>query len=356
MSSGFDIIYANPPYDNLVEVGLTLVAAGHVSPGGLLVTVLPEPATIRVLDALTGTEKGFTLLFAAFAPDPEWKQVLTVLRRERHSYYAKAWQPAPFGAWAPPAAPLEPDISLAIRRGDPAVAHFAMRRVANLLDAAHDVAEAARPGGRVDVTAALVQARAADSGGALRPLAALRPGHLAALLAAGVLNQVEVELDLDGQPRRLALKGTTEHVVTHSVETEGDHVYNVTRRTPEASLKVLDLDTGKIETVTPANPRFAEIVQEALPRSWNGSRRTWNPSSRNSQTPTGRCSRRCAARIRRCRAACCPRRCAPPLRSWPACARTRPPCSSARWAPARRSSAWARGICCVTARAQHAWS
>src|SRR5690606_2702317 len=84
-------------------------------------------------------------------------------------------------------------------------------------------------------------------------------------LAAGVLNQVEVELDLDGQPRRLALKGTTEHVVTHSVETEGDHVYNVTRRTPEASLKVLDLDTGKIETVTPANPRFAEIVQEALP-------------------------------------------------------------------------------------------
>lgn len=100
-SSGFDLVYSNPPYDNRVEVELTLVAAGHVAPGGLLLTVLPEPATVKVLEALTGAERrGFSLRFAAFAPDPEWKQVVAVLRRERYSYYAEAWTRAPFGAWA----------------------------------------------------------------------------------------------------------------------------------------------------------------------------------------------------------------------------------------------------------------
>lgn len=60
-SSGFDIVYANPPYDNLVEVDLTILAATHVRPDGLLVTALPEKATGKVLEALSGD---FEVLFA----------------------------------------------------------------------------------------------------------------------------------------------------------------------------------------------------------------------------------------------------------------------------------------------------
>ena len=81
----------------------------------------------------------------------------------------------------------------------------------------------------------------------VRPLMPLRRGHLAMLVAAGMLNNVVLRDPGDPGGRRVLVKGRTRKELV-PVETDRDDV-EVEREVLRTAVVVLDLGTGEIETV-----------------------------------------------------------------------------------------------------------
>ena len=218
---GFSLLFLNPPYDSDAGERLELRFLRHFTPalvmGGLLVFIIPE----YVLDAVCPhLEHHFERLGVYRFPADEYeafRQVIVVGYRR---------DPRQAVGVLPEVAPLEAMTRLALRVArEPLIARRNMAE-SDLLQ------EAASSPLWTDLWEKTTPANAS-----FRPLAPVRPGHLALLVAAGMLNGVIVE----AANKRLIVRGFTEKVE----RTEETEERTVMRENFVGGIVALDLSSGE---------------------------------------------------------------------------------------------------------------
>jgi predicted RNA methylase len=247
LSNGaFSLLFCNPPYDDAAEgrrlehAFLTAMTRA-LAPGGVLVFLVPQRQLARSARYLAGHYHDFR---AYRFPDPEFARfgqvVLFAVRKPQPG--ADAAAQAQLDAWAGAAlAPLpdEPPPGATatvppVRRGDLLFATL-------FFDSAEAAQEARRRG--VWTQAAFAEQVWPPDEQPIRPLMPLRKGHLAQLIAAGLLNN----LALYGGGQRLLVKGSTRKELV-PVETADEHT-TIEREVLRTTVVTLDLDTGAFEVI-----------------------------------------------------------------------------------------------------------
>jgi predicted RNA methylase len=218
---GFSLLFLNPPYDSDAGERLELRFLRHFTPalvtGGLLVFVIPEYILDEVCPHL---EHHFNRLGVYRFPADEYeafRQVIVVGHRRDPR------QPA---GVLPDVSALETMPRLEVRAArEPLIARRNISESDLMLEAASSPLW-------VDLWEKTTPANAD-----FRPLAPVRPGHLALLVAAGMLNGVIVEAE--GQ--RLLVRGFTEKVE----RTEQTEDRTVMRENFVGGIVALDLSSGE---------------------------------------------------------------------------------------------------------------
>ncbi len=218
---GFSLLYLNPPYDTdageRLERRFLAQYASSLLERGLLVLIVPESVLPACRDLLE--HHFFNLGVWRFPPEDyaAYRQVIVTgfKRSDRH---------AP--GILPEVSVLEAMPRLALRAGhDPLVRRHRVTEAEQLSEAASS-----------PLWDDLWQ-KTAPVLSAFRPLHAVREGHLALLVAAGMLNGVVVE----GGGRRLLVRGLTEKTTT--IEEGEDRT--VEREQFVGAVVALDLDSGE---------------------------------------------------------------------------------------------------------------
>lgn len=222
---GFSLLYLNPPYDTDAGQRLERRFLEHYAPslvpGGLLVFIIPEPV---IEDCRELLEYEFAQLGAWRFPPEEYaayRQVI-VTGHKRSSLSTFERLPAVQSLEAMPMLKLCGGIEPAVRRTQ------------------MDVTELLEEVGASALWTDLWQKTAPPSS-AFRPLHRVREGHLALLIAAGMLNGVVVEHG----GRRLLVKGFTEKSLTLE---EGEQ-RSVERENFVGGVIALDLHSGEELTI-----------------------------------------------------------------------------------------------------------
>ena len=218
---GFSLLFLNPPYDSDAGERLELRFLRHFTSalvtGGLLVFIIPE----YVLDGVCPhLEHHFDRLGVYRFPADEYevfRQVIVVGHRR---------DPRQAAGVLPDVAPLEAMTRLELRVArEPLIAR---RNIAES-DLLHEAASSPL---WTDLWEKTTPANAS-----FRPLAPVRPGHLALLVAAGMLNGVIVE----AANKRLIVRGFTEKVE----RTEETEERTVMRENFVGGIVALDLSSGE---------------------------------------------------------------------------------------------------------------
>lgn len=245
-NGGWSGLWLNPPYDadqehGRLEHGFLVQLSRALCPGGVLIYVVPQrrlAVSARYLAAHFRDHAAFRF------PDPEFaafRQVV-LLAAKRAQPTADPGAQERLAAWATAALPALPDTP----EGPPSFRLPALPAAPPLFGSLYfDAAEAAKEARRAGVWA---QPRLAEqlwppAPTAIRPLMPLRKGHLALLIAAGMLDNVILR---DGD-RRLLIKGRTrkEFVPVDG----GDEDTLVEREALRTSVVTLDLATGELERI-----------------------------------------------------------------------------------------------------------
>jgi len=252
-NGGFSCLFLNPPYDyddesrRLEHAFLTSLTRA-LCPCGVLVYLVPQP---RLSVSARYLASHFTDLRAWRFPDPEYaafrQAVLLAIRRPKPApdpvaqAEVEAWSrgdlpPLPDAAGGPTA------IVPSLPAGDVLFASLAF-------DPEQAATEAHRRG--VWAQSDLVEQRWPPDEQSVRPLMPLRKGHLALLIAAGMLNscvlvQGDQRILVQGD-RRILVKGRTYNEL---VQVDGDEEdIDIQREVIRTSIAVLDLGTGAIQIV-----------------------------------------------------------------------------------------------------------
>ncbi|MFN8472129.1 MAG: DUF6094 domain-containing protein [Anaerolineae bacterium] len=240
----FSCLFVNPPYDadeekrRLEHVFLTSLTRA-LCPRGVLVFLIPQR---RLALSARYLAVHFTHFAAYRFPAPEYaafgQMVLFAVRKPQSSLDATAQDQ--LEAWSRDALmplPDQPDRTFVV----PALPAGDVLFASLFFDPAQAVAESQRRG--VWTQPGLTEQLWPPEERPVRPLMPLRRGHLALLIAAGLLNNVV----LSQADRRILVKGRT-HKVLIQVETD-DADTEVEREILCTTVMTLDLTTGALETI-----------------------------------------------------------------------------------------------------------
>ena len=242
-NGAFGLAFVNPPYDwdsedKRVEHAFLTTCTRYLAEGGLLVFIVPRHR-LMVSARYLSTHYGRMRCWAF--PDPEREVfdqvVLMGYRKADPSYDAHAeeqvreWaegEPERMESYRYPVfnAPATPtgDILFTTRAVDPVAAAAEARRSG--LWASPEITDSLWPTG---------DART-------RPLMPLRRGHMAMLVAAGFLDNLQLEAD----GRRILVKGRTSKEMVLVEETPDKETY---RERLKTTVVALDLDDGEITDI-----------------------------------------------------------------------------------------------------------
>jgi hypothetical protein len=255
----FSCLFLNPHYADdgekrrLEHAFLTSLTRA-LCPGGVLVFLIPQRRLAVSARYLASHYAGF----AAYRfPDPEFaafQQMALLATRKPQPALDPAAQ-AQLEAWsdgtlAPlPDAPTGPLLYLpALPRGEVLFAPL-------FFDPAQAAAETRRRG--VWAQPALAEQLWPPDERPVRPLMPLRKGHLALLIAAGLLNNVLLRQG----PKRLLVRGRT-HKEFLDIEND-DETTQVEREVLRTTVVVLDLTTGALEVIDERSAAPAKTVDRA---------------------------------------------------------------------------------------------
>lgn len=246
---GWSGLWLNPPYDQdqdhgRLEHGFLVTLSRALCPGGVLLYLIPQHRLAVSARYLAAHYRNHTCYRF---PDPEFaafRQVV-LLATKREQAVPDPEAQTRIETWATTALPILPD---APTDGVPyqAPALPAAAPLFGALNFAPD--EAAKEARRVGVwtQARLTEQLWPAEAPPLQPLMPLRQGHLALLIAAGMLDNVV----LRDRDRTLLIKGQTRK---RFVEMPGsDDETLVEREVIQTSVVTLDLATGEIERIEQA--------------------------------------------------------------------------------------------------------
>jgi hypothetical protein len=256
-NGAFSALLLNPPYDydedkRRLEHAFLVTMTRALCPGGVLVFLVPQrrlPVSARYLAS------HYTRFVLYRFPDPEYaayQQVVLFAVRKAQGALDPAAQAQLEEACAgelpplPDAVRAQDSAADAVALNDP-IAHVPAMRAGDVLfaslffDPQQAAAEARRRGvwTQVEVTEQLWPADERP----VRPLMPLRKGHLALLIAAGMLNNVVLRQGSE----RVLVKGRTTKALT-PIETDDERT-EVEREVIRTSVQVLDLRSGALEVV-----------------------------------------------------------------------------------------------------------
>jgi len=244
----FNLLWLNPPYDwdredKRVEQAFLTHCSRYLEPDGVLVYIIPRAQIATSARFLT---TNYRRVRAWSFPEPEVEQfdqvVVLGVRKPQPRPDARAMRdliasiddlPVLNGDLAP-----EYDVGMS----EPGPVMFTTR----VIDFAKAVSEARKRGlwTQDEITEAFWPPTDATA----RPLMPLRKGHLAMLVAAGFLDNLELETPgSESRPgSRVLVKGQTKKEMVLVEEGETHDVYREQLRT---SVVTLDLDSGRIERI-----------------------------------------------------------------------------------------------------------
>ncbi len=246
-TGGFSLLFSNPPYDadsqtRRLEHHFLTALSRTLCPGGVLVYVVPR---VRLRLSARYLASQYTDLSVYRFPDPEYDafgQIVLLGRRKAKATLEPATERriievAGSGATnlAPLPEALDPPYSV------PALPAREVLFASIHFDLAQAELEAQRRG--VLTQAALAEQLWPREDATVRPLLPLRKGHLALLIAAGLLNNIAL---VQGEDRVL-VKGRS---VKELVEVESDDpTVQIEREVVRTAITVLDLRTGDVTRV-----------------------------------------------------------------------------------------------------------
>lgn len=246
LAKAFSLLWLNPPYDwddsQRLEASFLEAHLRYLAPRGWLIFVIPHQALKSVAKTLAA--KLGDLRIYAF-PEPEFqafKQVVVIgqLRPvantdEQLTRLSQIAAASPEQAWgALPKTDEVPEGSITLPPS-PAVRNliFSCERL--------DLMQAATVVRKSPLWQELRTATAAKSFNDLRPLAPLRQGHLAMLLAGGFMNG---EVCANG--RHLVIKGSVKKRVETQVEATETHLVTTHTERFDIVIRAIDLDANAI--------------------------------------------------------------------------------------------------------------
>ncbi len=238
----FNLLWLNPPYDwdredKRVEQAFLTHCSRYLEPDGVLVYIIPRNQIATSARFLT---TNYRRVRAWAFPEPEVEQfdqvVVIGVRKPQPRPDARAMHDliASIDDLAPLNRDLTPEYDVTMSQPGPVM--FTTR----VIDFSKAVAEARRRGlwTQDEITGAFWPPTDATA----RPLMPLRKGHLAMLVAAGFLDNLELETP----ESRVLVKGRTTKEMVLVEEGETHDVYREQLRT---SVVTLDLDSGRIERI-----------------------------------------------------------------------------------------------------------
>jgi hypothetical protein len=243
-SKAFSFLWLNPPYDwddgQRLEARFLEAHLPYLAPKGLLVLIVPHRALYHLVSILGRLELGGLYAF----PQPEYeafKQVVVIGRNQRSS--EDHWDRLAKIAWMDPseawqALPKTDELAPGSLVLPPVAARpplFASERL--------NMARAAALVKKSPLWQDLESLTAAKALNSLRPLAPLRHGHLAMLLAGGMMDGV-----VEANGRRLIIKGSVRKTVDAAVETTDDH--QIERQTERYQITIRAIDPARQEIFT----------------------------------------------------------------------------------------------------------
>lgn len=257
-NGAFSCLYLNPPYSEDSEHGrlehafLTALTRALCA-NGLLILLIPQVRLAVSARYLAGHYGGF----AAYRfPDPEYApfRQLVLFARRKAQPLADAAAQARLEAWSRSALPPLPDLPAGTPSyRAPSLPAGDILFGSLFFDPQQAAAEAWRRG--VWAQPQVAEQLWPPEERPVRPLLPLRRGHLALLIAAGLLDNVAMEAD----GRRVLVKGRTRKVFVERESSDPDTA--VEREVLETGVVVLDLRTGELERVEqgglPATERAA---------------------------------------------------------------------------------------------------
>jgi len=246
----FNLLWLNPPYDwdredKRVEQAFLTQCSRYLEPDGVLVYIIPRAQIATSARFLT---TNYRRVRAWAFPEPEAEQfdqvVVLGVRKPQPRPDARAMRDLveSIDELTPLGRDLTPEYDVSMSAPGPVM--FTTR----VIDFTKAVAEARTRGlwTQDEITEAFWPPTDATA----RPLMPLRKGHLAMLVAAGFLDNLELET-LDpgsgsGAVSRVLVKGQTKKEMVLVEEGETHDVYREQLRT---SVVTLDLDSGRIERI-----------------------------------------------------------------------------------------------------------
>ena len=238
----FNLLWLNPPYDHdredkRVEHAFLTHCSRYLEPDGVLVYIIPRAQIATSARFLT---TNYRRIRAWSFPEPEVEQfdqiVVLGARKPQPRPDARAMQDliASIDELTPLGRDLTPEYDVGMSPPGPVM--FTTR----VIDFSKAVAEARQRGlwTQDEITEAFWPPTDATA----HPLMPLRKGHLAMLVAAGFLDNLELETP----DSRVLVKGRTTKEMVLVEEGETHDVYREQLRT---SVVTLDLDSGRIERI-----------------------------------------------------------------------------------------------------------
>jgi predicted RNA methylase len=244
-NGAFSLLWLNPPYADddekrRLEHAFLTGLSRALCPGGLLVFLIPQ---VRLAVSARYLAAHYTAFRAYRFPDPEFaafRQIVPLATRKPQPAADPSAQ-ARLEAWSAtdlPPLPDEPD-------GTPVVVPALPRADVLFAPLAFDPHLAALEARRRGVWAqpAFAEQLWPPDERPIRPLMPLRRGHLALLIAAGMLNNVV----LHQNGRRVLVKGRSRKELVQAESDDDDTAVRV--EVLRTSVVVLDLDSGAVEVV-----------------------------------------------------------------------------------------------------------
>jgi SAM-dependent methyltransferase len=242
---GFSLLAMNPPYDfdddkRRLEHAFLTGLSRALAPGGVLIFLIPQKRLATSARYLAAHYAGFR---AYRFPDPEYApfQQMVLLATKKAQPTVDPEAQARLEAWSSADLPPLPDEPAAALVRVPALPRAEIVFAPLAFDPTLAAQEARRRG--VWTQPAFAEQLWPPEDHLVRPLMPLRRGHLALLIAAGLLNNVVLRQG----DRRVLVKGRTRKELV-SVDSD-DADTEIQREVLHTSIVVLDLDTGAIEVV-----------------------------------------------------------------------------------------------------------
>ena len=239
----FSLLWLNPPYDHDAEDKRTEHAfltqcSRYLAPDGLLVFIVPRKR-LRVSARYLASHYSRLSCWAFPEPEREAFDQVVVIGERKHDAFPDTYTENLIGRWADGDLESLDEVRYSefnLRAETAGEVLFTTRTI----DPVTATTEARRSGlwQSPQVTDALWPQEDART----RPLMPLRRGHLAMLVAAGFLDNLELEAD----GSRILVKGRTAKELVLVEETPEKEVYRERMRTTVVSL---DLQTGEITDI-----------------------------------------------------------------------------------------------------------